>query len=59
MRNGSPVFHNVVHVHNLRDDNVIEPEGRVTQNFFYRLLDAEHLPQVREISLVVAHVLAG
>ena len=38
MRNGSVVFDNVVHVHNLRDDNVIEPEGRVTQNFFYRML---------------------
>jgi predicted TIM-barrel fold metal-dependent hydrolase len=41
MRNGSPVFDNVVHVHNLRDDNVIEPEGRVTQNFFYRMLQEQ------------------
>ena len=41
MRNGSPVFDNVVHVHTLRDDNVIEPEGRVTQNFFYRMLQEQ------------------
>jgi len=38
MRNGSVIFDNVVHIHNLRDDNVIEPEGRITQNFFFRTL---------------------
>jgi uncharacterized protein len=38
VRNGQIIFDNVVHIHNLRDDNVIEPEGRITQNFFYRLL---------------------
>src|ERR1700683_1006920 len=41
MRNGSPVFDNVVHVHNLRDDNAIGPEGRVAQNFFYRILQEQ------------------
>ncbi len=38
MRNGNVIFDNVVHIHNLRDDNVIEPEGRITQNFFFRML---------------------
>jgi predicted TIM-barrel fold metal-dependent hydrolase len=38
MRDGHVVFDNVVHLHNLRDDNVIEPEGRLAQNFFYRLV---------------------
>lgn len=38
MHDGTVVFDNVVHLHNLRDDNVIEPEGRITQNFFYRTL---------------------
>ena len=38
MRDGAIIFDNVVHLHNLRDDNVIEPEGRITQNFFYRTL---------------------
>ena len=32
------IFDNVVHLHNLRDDNVIEPEGRIAQNFFYRMI---------------------
>jgi hypothetical protein len=38
MREQAVIFDNVVHVHNLRDDNVIEPEGRITQNFFFRTL---------------------
>lgn len=38
MLHDSVIFDNVVHIHNLRDDNVIEPEGRITQNFFYRTL---------------------
>jgi predicted TIM-barrel fold metal-dependent hydrolase len=38
MRNGAVIFDNVIHVHNLRDDNVIEPEGRITQNFYYQLV---------------------
>src|SRR4051794_18740683 len=38
MRDGHVVFDNVVHLHNLRDDNVIEPEGRLAQNFFFRLV---------------------
>jgi hypothetical protein len=38
MRNGSVIFDNGVHIHNLRDDNVIEPEGTITQNFFFRTL---------------------
>jgi hypothetical protein len=36
VRDNTIIFDNVVHLHNLRDDNVIEPEGRVTQNFFFR-----------------------
>jgi predicted TIM-barrel fold metal-dependent hydrolase len=44
MRHGCVVFDNVVHVHNLRDDNVIEPEGRVTQNFFFRMLQEQKGP---------------
>jgi hypothetical protein len=38
MRGDSVIFDNVVHLHNLREDNVIEPEGRIAQNFFYRTL---------------------
>jgi predicted TIM-barrel fold metal-dependent hydrolase len=38
MRGDSVIFDNVVHLHNLREDNVIEPEGRIAQNFFYRIL---------------------
>ena len=38
MRNGQVIFDNVVHLHNMREDNVIEPEGRLAQNFFFRLL---------------------
>jgi predicted TIM-barrel fold metal-dependent hydrolase len=40
MRGDSIIFDNVVHLHNLREDNVIEPEGRIAQNFFYRTLQA-------------------
>lgn len=38
MRNGNVVFDNVVHLHNLRDDNVIEPEGRLAQNYFFQMV---------------------
>jgi uncharacterized protein len=38
MRNGQVIFDNVVHLHNMREDNVIEPEGRLAQNFFFSLL---------------------
>ncbi|MTD57444.1 amidohydrolase family protein [Amycolatopsis pithecellobii] len=38
MREGATIFDNVVHIHNLSEDNVIEPMGRLAQNFFYRNL---------------------
>jgi predicted TIM-barrel fold metal-dependent hydrolase len=40
MHESAVVFDNVIHIHNLREDNVIEPEGRVCQNFFYSMLQS-------------------
>jgi predicted TIM-barrel fold metal-dependent hydrolase len=47
MRGDSVIFDNVVHLHNLREDNVIEPEGRLAQNFFYRTLQAVKGPDFK------------
>jgi predicted TIM-barrel fold metal-dependent hydrolase len=37
MRAGRTIFDCVVHVHNLREDNIIETDGRIAQNNIYRL----------------------
>ncbi len=37
MRAGNSIFDCVVHVHNLREDNVIETDGRIAQNNIFRL----------------------
>lgn len=40
MHDGAVIFDNVVHLHNLREDNVIDPDGRITQNFFFKTLQS-------------------